>query len=146
MVEGPVEQALAADGFWEMKLFKKRWPWISLAVLFCILGLGFVGYRALDRQWQEMLESKGVRTSPATVVRKDQGRVYYRIDNFDSLPEPRRTRAFESEQNRLRDSNPRYTYSVDWFDRVEPGAKIYVRYQCFSNGDLEIVGVDTKPY
>jgi hypothetical protein len=129
-----------------MKLFKKRWPWISLAVLICILGLGFVGYRALDRQWQEMLESKWVRTSPATVVRKDQGRVYYHIDNFDNLPEPRRTRASESEQNRLRDSNPRYTYSVDWYDRVEAGAKIYVRYQCFSDGHLEIVGVDTKRY
>ena len=73
-------------GSWEMKLSKKRWSWISLAVLICILGLGFVGYRALDRHWQEMPESKWVRTSPATVVRKDQGRVYYHIDNFDNLP------------------------------------------------------------
>jgi hypothetical protein len=128
-----------------MKLLKKRWPWISLAVSICILGLGFVGYRALDRQWQEMLESKWVRTSPATVVRKDQGRVYYHIDNFDNLPEPRRSRASESEQNRLRDSGPR-SHSVDWDDRVEPGAKIYVRYQCFSDGHLEIVGVDMKRY
>jgi hypothetical protein len=129
-----------------MKLLKKRWPWISLAVLICILGLGVVGYRALDRQWQEMLESKGVRTSPATVVRKDQGRVYYHIDSFDNLPEPRRTRASESEWNRVRDSDARYTYSVDWYDRVEPGARVYVRYQCFSDGHLGIVGVDTKRY
>ena len=127
-----------------MQLLKKRWPWISLAVCVCVVGLGFLGYRELDRRWQEMLESKWVRTSPATVVRKTEGRVYYQIDNFDNLPEPRRSRASESEAKRLSESGPRYTYSVDWYDRIEPGAKVYARYQCFSDGDLIIVGVDTK--
>lgn len=132
--------------FCEMRLLKKRWPWISLVVFACLIGLGYLGYRELDRQWQEMLQSKWVRTSPATVVRKDQGRVYYQIDNFDNLPEPRRSRASEAEADRLRESGPRYTYSVDWYDRVEVGSKIYVRYQCFSDGRLEIVGEDTKRY
>jgi hypothetical protein len=83
---------------------------------------------------------------PATVLRKSEGRVYYQIDNFDNLREPRRTRASESEAKRLRNLGPRYTYSVEWYDRVEPGARIYVRYQCFSDGDLIIVGENTKPY
>jgi hypothetical protein len=109
-------------------------------------ALGYVGYRELDRQWKEMLESKWVRTSPATVLRKTEGRVYYQIGNFDNLPEPRRSRASESELNRMRASGPRYTYSVNWYDRVEAGSKIYVRYQCFSDGRLEIVGEDTKRY
>ena len=129
-----------------MNPLKKRWPWISLTVLVCIVGLGFVGYRELERQQQDMLQSKWVRTSPATVVRKTGGRVYYQIVDFDNVPEPRRSHASDWEARRLRDFGQRYTYSVDWYDRVEPGATIYVRFQCFSNGSLEIVGVDTKRY
>ena len=128
-----------------MKIFNKQWFWV-VTVFVLMVGIGWVVKRELDRQWQEMLESKWVRSSPATVLRKDGGRVYYHIDSFDNLPEPRRSRASEQEAIRLRHSNPRFTYSVDWYDRVEAGSKIYVRYQCFSNGDLEIVGVDTKYY
>jgi hypothetical protein len=117
-----------------------------VAVVVCLVGAGYLGYRELDRRWQEMLQSKLVHTSPATVVRKSDGRVYYQIDSFDDLSEPRRTRATESEANRLRTRGPRYTYSVDWYDRVEPGSKVYARYQCFSDGDLIIVGVDTTRY
>jgi hypothetical protein len=129
-----------------MNLLKKRWPWISLTIFVCLIALAYLGYRELDRRWQEMIQSKLVHTSPATVVRKSEGRVYYQIDNFDNLSEPRRTRATESEANRLRTTGPRYTYSVDWYDRVEPGSKVYARYQCFSDGDLIIVGVDTTRY
>ena len=125
-----------------MKLLKKRWPWISSVILVCVSALGYLGYRELDRSSQEMLRSKLVYTSPATVVRKSEGRVYYQIDNFNSLPEPRRTRATESEANRLRTAGPRYTYSVAWYDRVESGSKVYADYQCFSDGDLIIVGVN----
>ena len=110
----------------------------------CVIGVGYVGYRELDRRWQEMLESKLVRTSPATVLRKSEGRVYYQIDNFDNLREPRRTRASEAEAKRLRNLGPRFTYSVKWYDLVEPGTRIYVHYQCFSDGDLIIVGTDTE--
>jgi len=108
------------------------------------MAVGYLSYRELDRQWEEMRESKWVRTSPATVLRKSDGRVYYQIDNFDNLPEPRRSRASESEVTRMRDSGPRFCSSVDWYDRVEPGSRIYVRYQCFSDGKLEIVGADTE--
>jgi hypothetical protein len=135
----------ASLGSCEMNFLKKRWPLILLLVLVCLGGLGFVVYRELDRQWHEAMESKFVRTSPATVVRKADGRVYYQIDSFENLAEPR-TRAAESEAKRLRDSGPRYTYSVDWYNRIETGATVYVRYQCFSNGSLEIVGVDTTRY
>jgi hypothetical protein len=127
-----------------MKLVNKRTISICLAVSASIAGLGILGYRELDRSTQEMLESKRVRTSPATVVSKSEGRIYYLIDNFDNLAEPRRSRANNSEAKRLRELGPRHTYSVDWYDRIEPGAKIYARYQCFSDGHLEIVGIDPK--
>ncbi|MEA2205178.1 MAG: hypothetical protein QOE77_1954 [Blastocatellia bacterium] len=129
-----------------MNLLKKRWPWISLAVLVSVTAIGYLGYRELDRRWQEMVQSKLVYTSPATVLRKSEGRVYYQIDNFDRLPEPRRSHASEAERKQSRDSAARSTYSVAWYDHVEPGSKIYVRYQCFSDGDLIIVGADTKDY
>ncbi|HLE64368.1 MAG TPA: hypothetical protein VI750_14550 [Pyrinomonadaceae bacterium] len=127
-----------------MKLVPKRWLWISLAVFVCVMGLGYLGYRELDRQWNEMLLTKVTWTSPATVVRKTDGRVYYQIDNFDRLPEPRRSRATEAESIRLRQSGPRSRGPIEWFDRVEPGSKICVRYQCFSDGQLEVVGVNIK--
>lgn len=115
-----------------------------MCIILCVTGLGYAGYRELDRRWNEMLLSKVTWTSPATVVRKADGRVYYHIDNFDRLPEPRRSRAMEVEMIRLQNSAPLSRGPVDWYDRVEPGVKICVRYQCFSNGQLEIVGVNIK--
>jgi hypothetical protein len=127
-----------------MNLLRKRWLGIAAGIIVCVVGLGYAGYRELDRQWNEMLLSKVTWTSPATVVRKADGRVYYHIDNFDRLPEPRRSRATEIEMTRLQKSAPLSTGPVDWYDRVEPGSKICVRHQCFSNGQLEIVGVNIK--
>jgi hypothetical protein len=129
-----------------MKLFLRRWFWIPLIGLGCGITLGYHAYHEVDRQQKEMLESKWVRTSPATVLSKTDGRVYYQIENFDALPEPRRGKALASEANHVRDSGPRCTYSVAWYDRVDVGSQIYVRYQCFSDGHLEIVGTDVgKP-
>jgi hypothetical protein len=89
-----------------MNLLRKKWLWIFLGLIVCVVGLGYAGYRELDRQWNEMLLSKVTWTSPATVVRKSAGRVYYHIDNFDRLPEPRRSRATEVERSRSQQSAP----------------------------------------
>ena len=128
----------------EMNLLRKKWPWISVAILVCVVGLGYAGYSEFDRQWNEMLLSKVTWTSPATVVREADGQVYYHIDNFDRLPEPRRSRAMAVELIRSQNSAPLSSGPVDWYDRVYPESKICVRYQCFSNGQLEIVGVNIK--
>jgi hypothetical protein len=153
-----------------MKLLKQRWVWISLAVLVSLLGLGFFAYRALDRAEKEFKESKWVRTTSATVIRKEpfrceekgcfytsgygdqsemkqgesQERVYYRIENFDQVDEPRRSRAIEAEKKRVQESGPRFTYAEDWYDKVEPGEKVYVQYRCFSDGQIQVWGVDIK--
>jgi hypothetical protein len=153
-----------------MRLLKKRWPWISLAVFVCLVGLGFLSYRELDRRWQEMLESKWVRTTSATVIRKEsfrceeksclytsgygdrvemrqgesQQRIYYRIENFDQVDDPRRSRAMEAEKKRVQESGPRFTYAEDWYDKVEPGEKVYVLYRCFSDGQIQVLRVDIK--
>jgi len=129
-----------------MNFLKKRWLWISLLVLAGLTGFGYLGYRELDRTSQAMMESKYVWTSPATVVRKSGGHVYYQIDNLDILREPRRTRCWETEAKRLSALGPRYTYSVDWYNHVEAGSTIYVHYQCLGTGDLIIVGADRLRY
>lgn len=154
-----------------MTIIRKRWPWITLAVLLCAVGVSVIVYRELNRRWQEMLESKFVRTTQATVIRKEefqcdkapcfylsgyddwvemkpgetQRRIYYQIDNFDRLNEPRRSRALQAENNRVETVGARFTYAEDWYDTVAPGMKIYVRYRCFSDGKIEVWGVDTKP-
>ncbi len=92
-----------------------------------------------------MLESKWVRTSAGTVVAKTAQRVFYQIDNFDNLPEPRRSHATEKEAQLIKRSGPRSTYASDLEQKVDVGSRIYVRYQCFSDGDLIIVGVTTTP-
>lgn len=117
-----------------------------MVVLVCLVPLGYVVKLQLDHWSQEMWQSKLVRTSPATVVRKVDGTIYYLIDNFDSVPPDRRSQAVEAEDKRFRESGPRTYDSFDWYDRVEVGSKVYVRYQCFSNGELLLVSVGTTPY
>jgi hypothetical protein len=155
----------------KMKLLKKRRLWISLTVLITIFGLGLFAYRALEKADKEFKESKWVRTTLATVIRKEpfrceekacfytsgygdrvemkqgesQQRVYYQIENFDQVDEPRRSRVAQAEKDRVRQFGPRFSYADDWYAQVEPGAKLYVRYRCFSDGEIQVWGVDTKP-
>jgi hypothetical protein len=129
--------------------------------------LALMSYRALDRAEKEFKESKWVRTTSGTVLGKEvfvcreptcfylgygkgaemkggesQQRVYYQIDNFDQVNESRRGKAWLAEKGLVQMYGPRSTYSVDWFDRVQTGSKLQVRYQCFSDGQIEIVGVE----
>jgi hypothetical protein len=71
-----------------------------------------------------------------------QQRVYYQIDNFDQVNESRRSKALQAEKELVQMYGPRSTYAVDWYDRVQPGSKLQVHYQCFSDGRIEIVGID----
>ena len=152
-----------------MRLLKRRWVWISVSVFLAIIPLVFITLHELNEAEKEFKESKWVRTTSGTVLRKElfrcnqptcayisydgrteikngetQKRVYFQIDNFDQVGEARRTKAVEREKELVIMYGPRSTSGVDWFDRVEPGAKLIVRYQCFSDGRIELVGVDAK--
>jgi hypothetical protein len=154
----------------KMNLLKRRWPWISLLVLVIVAMLIVLVLRYLDRAEKEFKESKGVRTTSGTVLRKEvfvcreptcfylgygrgaemkvgesQQRVYYQIDNFDQVSESRRSKALESERGLVQMYGPRSTYAVNWFDWVQTGSKLQVRYQCFSDGQIEIAGVEPTP-
>jgi hypothetical protein len=151
-----------------MKFYEKKWPWISLAVLTCVV-IG--GYLYVQYLFREMVRSKGINTTEATVLRKEhfqcddapcvftsgygdrdelkrgetQDRVYYRIDNFDTLEEPRRSRAVQVENDRVRNSGVRFSYADDWYDKVRPGTKLYIRFRCFSDGAIQVWAVRNEP-
>src|SRR5205085_12534600 len=114
----------------------------------------------------EFLETKAVHDTTATVIGKkdfladknksssadkdpDNARdtasekrnlVYYQIDNFDQVPEPRRSLVIESEKKLIGESGPRYVLDVSWFDEVTPGDKIRVSYQTWSDGHIQVWG------
>src|SRR5215208_2725937 len=130
-----------------------------------MIGVSVIAHRTLSRAEKEFKESKWVRTTQAVVIKKEafrceqrvclypgshgddlemkqgevQRRVYYQIENFDQVTEPRRGLAIAAEKDRVRSS-----YADEWSDRVEPGSKLQVRYQCFSDGRIEIVSVEPK--
>jgi hypothetical protein len=151
-----------------MKFYEKKWPWLSLALLICVV-IG--GYLYVQHLFREMVESKGINTTEATVLRKEhfrcddapcvytsgygdrvemkrgetKDRVYYQIINFDNLEEPRRSRAVRAENDRVQKSGDRFTYANDWYGNVGPGTKLYIRFRCFSNGEIQIWGESNEP-
>jgi len=156
-----------------MTILRKHLLWIFLAlvaVFVCVFLIGRAANRWLEDANREMVQSKLVYPSEATVIRKEnfrcdkepcvyidgygdriemkqgetQNRVYYQIDDFN-VPEPRRSRAQQQEKDRVRKFSSRFTCPENWYDQVEPGTKIYVHHKCFSDGTIQVWGVDRDP-
>ena len=73
----------------------------------------------------------------------EQRRVYYQIDNFDRLDEPRRSRALEAEGERLAKFGTRFTYNAEgWYESVKVADKVQVNYRVFSTGHIQVWTVD----
>jgi hypothetical protein len=138
------------------------------AVMFIALG-----YYELDRASKQMLESKTAHEATATVQRKEhiafdernrsyisddgirfevkpgteQWRVYYQLDRFDQLANPRRTLAIQAEKERNNKFGLRFTYnSKEWYDKIEAGDKLLVTYQAFSDGAVKVISVINPQY
>ena len=73
-----------------------------------------------------------------------QARIYYRIENFDEVGEPRRSRAVQAEKDRVEKFGPRFRYAEDWYHKVGPGTKLTVLYCCFSDGQIEVWSVHPR--
>lgn len=151
-----------------MKFYKKKWPWVSLALLLCT-AIGGCFY--LQYLFRQMVLSKGIWPTQATVIRKEhfrcddspcsytsdygthvemkrgdtQDRVYYSIDNFDTLPEPRRSRATQVEKERVEKFGVRFSYADSWYDKVGPGTKLYIGFRCFNDGNIEVWSIRNEP-
>src|SRR5690349_12316297 len=104
-----------------MSVLKRRW--ILIPVFFAIVPLSFVTFHALNQAEKEFKESKWVRTTSGTVLRKElemkngetQKRIYFQIDNFDQVDDARRTKAVEREKGLVGKYGPRSTLDVDWY-------------------------------
>ena len=150
-----------------MVMKRKNQRLLVLCVAIAILAFG---YYKLSQAHKEFLESKMIHETTATVISKEdfranekehfyvngygdrvemqpgeqQKRVYYQIDNFDTLAEPRHGTVIESEKRRLAEFGPRFTYAVDWYERVKPGDKIQVSYRVSSVGQIEVWSVEKE--
>ena len=153
-----------------MRFFTKRRIVILLAVVAGLAALGAYGYYTLIKAQKDFIESKGVRTATARVTDKkfvrydehnrtyvsdygdrvemqpgqEQWRVYYQIEDFGFINEPRRSRVIEAEKKRVAEFGPRFTYSVPWYDSIKVGDKLEIGYRAFKNGDIQVWTVNKK--
>jgi hypothetical protein len=139
--------------------------------LVLLVLLGFWGYKILQKRSEEMLRAKRAYTTTATVKAKqkfvitkeepyyindldhkiaeppetEQWRVYYQIDNFDQVPEPKRTELIRSEERRQKELGMRfrnyYENAREFYDRTEVGDKLLVRYK-YIGDKKEILSIE----
>ena len=145
---------------------KRKKIWLLILVT-AMAAIAF-GYYELKKAQEEFLESKYVHETTGTVVGKEnfraedgnqfyvngygdkikmqpgeqQKRVYYSIDQFDHLGEPRQSRVIEAEKGRIKEFGPRFTYAVPWYDEIKAGDKLEVSYRAFRNGSIQVWGVN----
>jgi len=147
-----------------------RWLLIGIGVL-AIVGLSvYLLLRVADNSLQELNEAKKVRTTTAVVkakeyVRFDEGnhtyvnnfgetvqvspgaeqwRVYYQIDNFNQVPEPKRIELQRSEDSRIKKFGFRFYPSSRAdkavYDKAEVGDRLEVRYR-YMGDEKEIISI-----
>jgi hypothetical protein len=149
----------------------RTWLGIAFCSLVLLVVFGFLGFRILQRRSDEMLRAKRAYTTTATVTAKqrvviskdqpyyigdlderipqvpgtEQWRVYYQIDNFDQVPEPKRTELIRSEVRRQKESGSRfreyYENAKEFYDRTEIGDKLAVHYK-YIGDKKEILSIE----
>jgi hypothetical protein len=146
---------------------------ISLVVLIVLVGSGYYVLRKIDQGFEELNQAKAARHTTATVVRKEHvkfdkanhsyvgdlggvieeppgtehWRVYYRINNFDQVPEPKRSALAASERVRIATYGDRFYYwgpeGKDIYQSLKEGDTIGVTYR-YIGDEKEIINVDTQ--
>ena len=144
-----------------------RWMKISLIVVGAVLIAGYLVVRQINKGFQQLNEAKAARTTTAVVKAKEyvrfddknhsyigdfgdpievsphteQFRVYYQIENFDQVPEPRRSRLVKSEEERIKKYGHRFrTVSKEKFDSTQIGDKLEVLYR-YIGDEKEIISI-----
>jgi len=154
-----------------MKMQRSGWIKISLAVIGVLLLAGYLVMRQINKGFQQLNEAKAARTTTAVVKDKnyvrfddqnhsyigdfgdpievapqtEQWRIYYQIDNFDQVPEPRRSRLVKSEEERIKKYGYRFrTVSKEKFDSTQIGDKLEVLYR-YMGDEKEIISISHLP-
>ena len=147
-----------------------RWVLIGIGVI-AIVGLSlYLLLRAADNTISRLNEAKKVRTTTAVVKAKEyvrfdeknhwyvndfggtvevmpdfeQWRIYYRIDNFDQVPEPKRSQLWQSEEARINQFGFRFypagTPDKAAYDKAQVGDQLEVRYR-YMGDEKEIISI-----
>jgi hypothetical protein len=142
-------------------------------VLVIILVAGIVvlaAYLYANHALNQLREATGVRTTTAIVHAKEhvrydehnhtyvndlgqtleagpgteEWRVYYQIDNFNQVPEPKRTQLWQSEDTRIKKFGYRYHYystpEKASYEKAQVGDRLEVRYH-YVGDEKEVIGV-----
>jgi hypothetical protein len=156
-----------------MKRSLKTGLTVSLVVLILLVSSGYVVWRKLDQGIEELNQAKAARHTTATVMRKEyvkfdelnhsyvnefghvvemppgteHWRVYYRINDFDQVPEPKRNALTASEQVRIAKYGDRFYYwgteGREIFQSLEEGDMIGIVYR-YIGDEKEIINIDTQ--
>lgn len=136
-----------------------------------IVGLSvYLLLRAADNTLSSLNEAKKVRTTTAVVKAKEyvrfdeknhwyvndfgqtievtpgyeQWRIYYRIDNFDQVPDPKRSELWQSEEARIKQFGFRFypssTPDKAAYDKAQVGDQLEVRYR-YMGDEKEIISI-----
>lgn len=147
-----------------------RWLLIGIGVL-TMVGLSvFLLLRAADNHLNRVNEAKKGRTTTAVVKAKEyvrfddknhtyigdfgepmnaapgmeQWRVYYQIDNFDQVPEPKRSQLWQSEEARIKNFGFRFyplsTPEKAFYDKTQVGDRLEILYR-YMGDEKEIIHI-----
>lgn len=136
-----------------------------------IVGLPvYLLLRAADNTLSSLNEAKKVRTTTAVVKAKEyvrfdeknhwyvndfgktvevtpgyeQWRIYYRIDNFDQVPDPKRSELWQSEEARIKQFGFRFypagTPDKAAYDNAQVGDQLEVRYR-YMGDEKEMISI-----
>jgi hypothetical protein len=143
---------------------------LGVGILLLVCLSAYLLLRIADNAIDSLNEAKKVRTTTAVVKAKDyvrfdegnysyvndlgkivemprgaeQWRLYYQIDNFDQVPEPKRSELWRSEDARVKQFGFRF-YPMSAPDKIiyekaQVGDQLEVRYRYIAD-DKEIIGV-----
>lgn len=165
---------VSSDIAGEEKASGRHWRLILSIIGFTLVLLIILGMwlpKAVDRWWNGILQSQVSHTTTGAVRAKeqivlsgkeayyisdlgdrievDQGtvqwRIYYEIDNFDQVPEPKRTQLIESELKRAKEYGMRFrSYTKDnkdFYDHTEIGDKLKIHYR-YIGDQKEILSIE----
>jgi hypothetical protein len=147
-----------------------RWLLVGIGVLAMIGFSVYLLLRAADNSLSRLNEAKKVRTTTGVVKAKEyvrfdeknhwyvndfgqtvevtpgyeQWRIYYRIDNFDQVPDPKRSELWQSEEARIKQFGFRFypsgTPDKAAYDRAQVGDRLEVRYR-YMGDEKEIISI-----
>ncbi len=154
-----------------MKLHRSSWIKISLAIVGVLVLGGYLVVRQINKGFEELNQAKASRRTTATVISKEyvkfddknhsyigdfgdpieiasnteQWRVYYQIDNFDQVPEPRRSRLVKSEEERIKRFGFRFNILTkdqkQEYDQIGLTDKLEVFYR-YIGDEKEIISIN----